>query len=64
MFDLRNLEHSTIIYEDMNHAPLLRLAWNKQDSNYLATFAMDAIEVSGVRWGGTLLSAVITFCAP
>lgn len=45
MFDLRHLEHSTIIYEDVAHQPLLRLAWNKQDPNYLATFAMDAAEV-------------------
>lgn len=46
MFDLRHLEHSTIIYEDPVHTPLLRLAWNKQDPNYLATIAMDAVEVS------------------
>ena len=46
MFDLRHLEHSTIIYEDPSHTPLLRLAWNKQDPNYLATVAMDACEVS------------------
>ena len=45
MFDLRHLEHSTIIYEDAQRDPLLRLGWNKQDPNYLATFAMDAIEV-------------------
>uniref|UniRef100_A0A1I8FSU3 DDB1- and CUL4-associated factor 7 n=1 Tax=Macrostomum lignano TaxID=282301 RepID=A0A1I8FSU3_9PLAT len=45
MFDLRHLEHSTIIYEDPGHSPLLRLAWNRQDPNYLATFAMDASEV-------------------
>ena len=41
----RHLEHSTIIYEDPHHTPLLRLAWNKQDPNYLATVAMDACEV-------------------
>lgn len=46
MFDLRHLEHSTIIYEDPQHHPLLRLAWNKQDPNYLATMAMDASEAS------------------
>ena len=40
------LEHSTIIYEDPQHHPLLRLGWNKQDPNYLATMAMDAMEVS------------------
>ena len=45
MFDLRHLEHSTIIYEDPTHTPLLRLAWNKQDTSYLATVAMDASEV-------------------
>lgn len=44
MFDLRHLEHSTIIYEDPAHHPLLRLAWNKQDPNYLATMAMDGME--------------------
>lgn len=45
MFDLRHLEHSTIIYEDPQHRPLLRLAWNRQDPSYLATIAMDATEV-------------------
>lgn len=66
MFDLRHLEHSTIIYEvsgkmktnpfhssfikslslqDPAHTALLRLAWNKQDPNYLATVAMDSCEV-------------------
>jgi WD repeat-containing protein 68 len=45
MFDLRHLEHSTIIYEDPSHNPLLRLAWNKQDPNYLTTISMDSIEV-------------------
>uniref|UniRef100_A0A6B2LA46 Uncharacterized protein n=1 Tax=Arcella intermedia TaxID=1963864 RepID=A0A6B2LA46_9EUKA len=38
MFDLRSLEHSTIIYETPELRPLLRLVWNKTDSNYLATF--------------------------
>lgn len=42
MFIKRSLEHSTIIYESPGEKPLLRLAWNKQDSNYLATFMMDA----------------------
>lgn len=51
MFDLRHLEHSTIIYEDSQKLPLLRLAWNKQDPNYLATMAMDAFEVSLIHAG-------------
>ena len=43
MFDLRHLEHSTIIYEARR--PLLRLAWNGMDPNYIATLAMDVTEV-------------------
>ncbi|CAM9808333.1 unnamed protein product [Phaeothamnion confervicola] len=42
MFDLRQLEHSTIIYETADLAPLLRLAWNKQDANYLAALLTDS----------------------
>lgn len=33
----RSLEHSTILYESQDLSPLLRVAWNMQDSNYLAT---------------------------
>ena len=42
MFDLRSLEHSTIIYETPEMTPLLRLGWNKQDPNYLATILLDS----------------------
>jgi WD repeat-containing protein 68 len=42
LFDLRNLEHSTITYESDGLAPLLRVAWNKQDPNYLATILADS----------------------
>jgi len=42
MFDLRRLDHSTIIYESPKLSPLLRLEWNKQDPNYLATFTVDS----------------------
>ncbi|TKR60311.1 hypothetical protein L596_027575 [Steinernema carpocapsae] len=45
MFDLRHLEHSTIIFEEPERKPLLKLAWNKQDHNYLATFGHDSKEV-------------------
>lgn len=45
MFDLRHLEHSTIIYEDADKQPLLRLAWNKENPFYLATIAMASWEV-------------------
>jgi WD repeat-containing protein 68 len=42
MFDLRHLEHSTIIFEC--EKPLLRLSWNKQDPNYIATIPLDSHE--------------------
>uniref|UniRef100_A0A7S1UZE1 Uncharacterized protein n=1 Tax=Grammatophora oceanica TaxID=210454 RepID=A0A7S1UZE1_9STRA len=42
MFDLRSLEHSTIIFESPNLDPLLRLEWNFQDPNYLATFSFES----------------------
>src|SRR4029079_8561635 len=45
MFDLRSLEHSTIIYESPELVPLLRLTWNKHDHNYLATFLMEHNQV-------------------
>ena len=41
MFDLRHLEHSTIIYEDPTHTPLLRLAWNKQVTNIIITIIIN-----------------------
>ena len=39
------MDHSTIIYESPDLTPLLRLSWNKQDHNYLATFMMDQNKV-------------------
>nr|QTO65835.1 transparent testa glabra 1 [Aristolochia macrophylla] len=46
IFDLRDKEHSTIIYESPQpETPLLRLAWNKQDLRYMATILMDNSKV-------------------
>merc|ERR1712060_244232 len=45
LFDQRNLDHSTIIYEASPPTPLVRLAWNKIDTNQIATIAMDSIGV-------------------
>lgn len=46
IFDLRDKEHSTIIYESPQpDTPLLRLAWNKQDLRYMATVLMDSNKV-------------------
>ncbi|EGR30663.1 WD repeat protein [Ichthyophthirius multifiliis] len=40
-FDLRNLEHSTVLYETENNNPLLKLAWNRNDPHYIAVIEMD-----------------------
>ena len=42
LFHSRSLEHSTILYESPDLTPLLRIAWNKQDPNYLATILTDS----------------------
>lgn len=45
LFDLRNLNHSTITYESPDLVPLLRLSWNPLDTNYLATMMLDSNKV-------------------
>ncbi|KAJ8626224.1 hypothetical protein MRB53_019531 [Persea americana] len=46
IFDLRDKEHSTIIYESPQpDTPLLRLAWNKLDLRYMATILMDSSKI-------------------
>lgn len=74
VFDLRNLEHSTIIYETnaqqtppssrntdsasystKGMLPLLRIAFNPWDANYLATFHLesDMVQILDVRAPGS-----------
>lgn len=46
VFDLRDKEHSTIIYEAPTPGtPLLRLGWNKQDPRYMAAVVADSNRV-------------------
>ncbi|KAH7816275.1 putative WD40 repeat protein [Monocercomonoides exilis] len=45
LFDLRNLEHSTIIYESPKYSPLLRVKWSHVEPNYLATLILDTATV-------------------
>ncbi|CCW64414.1 unnamed protein product [Phytomonas sp. EM1] len=42
-FDLREMDHSTILYETPALHPLLRVAWNQQDANYISTFGIDGL---------------------
>ena len=37
----RALDHSTVLFETENNNPIVRLAWNKLDTNYLAIIEMD-----------------------
>ena len=43
---IRNLEHSTIIYESPNYSPLLRVKWSHIEPNYLATLILDTRQPS------------------
>ncbi|KAL1916037.1 uncharacterized protein VTP21DRAFT_6041 [Calcarisporiella thermophila] len=58
LFDLRSLEHSTIIYETPNPpdkpTPLLRLAFNRQEPHHVSTFHMDSssIQIFDIRVPG------------
>ncbi|KAK6942576.1 WD40 repeat [Dillenia turbinata] len=46
VFDLRDKERSTIIYENaIPECPLLRLEWNKADPRFMATVGMDSNKV-------------------
>jgi WD repeat-containing protein 68 len=62
MFDLRALDHSSIIYESPSSASvpqsLLRLATNKQDPNYLACMHADSavVQVLDARMPGSPIS--------
>ncbi|KAI0985025.1 hypothetical protein GJ496_008863 [Pomphorhynchus laevis] len=44
LFDLRHLEHSTIIYENVD--PICRVQWNKINHNLIAFFTLNSKDVS------------------
>lgn len=48
LFDLRCLEHSAIVYESPDLVPLLKLAWNPVDPNYIAVLQLDSNRVAVV----------------
>jgi WD repeat-containing protein 68 len=50
VFDLRDKEHSTIIYESpVPETPLMRIGWNKQDPRFLATIMQNKVIVLDIR---------------
>uniref|UniRef100_A0A0N4ZLQ8 WD_REPEATS_REGION domain-containing protein n=1 Tax=Parastrongyloides trichosuri TaxID=131310 RepID=A0A0N4ZLQ8_PARTI len=46
LFDVRDLKSSTILYEEPNKLPLVRVQWNPTDENYLATLASNSNRIS------------------
>ena len=45
LLDLRALKQSSIIYDSPGNIPLLRLAWNRQDPNLIATLPMGSSSI-------------------
>lgn len=66
VFDLRSLDHSTIIYEPQQAAPLVRIESNPQEQNTLATFASNAndIIILDIRVPGTPVATLTGHKAP
>ncbi|RYY82506.1 hypothetical protein EON63_13165 [archaeon] len=52
----RTLEHSTILYETQDLSPLMKLAWNKLDPNYIATIPCDGSKtyILDIRYGSVV----------
>ena len=68
VFDLRDKEHSTIIYESPtpDNTPLLRLAWNRQDPRYMACLAFDSssVAVLDIRFPAAPVASLARHAAP
>jgi DDB1- and CUL4-associated factor 7 len=41
LFDLRSLDHSTIIYESKDQTPITKIAWNIQNSSFISALAWE-----------------------
>ena len=52
LFDLRSLDHSTIIYETKDQSPIIKIAWNMQNSNFISALAWekDIVYIIGLLW--------------
>ncbi|AAW44203.1 transparent testa glabra 1 protein (ttg1 protein), putative [Cryptococcus deneoformans JEC21] len=65
-FDLRQLEHSTILYESSRDAPLARIAFSKKEQHMLACFGLDdsKILILDMRSPGKPVAELIGHQAP
>ena len=41
LFDLRSLDHSTIIYESKDQTPITKIAWNMQNNHFISALAWE-----------------------
>ncbi|KAI0239376.1 hypothetical protein L0F63_003716 [Massospora cicadina] len=66
LFDLRCLDQSTILFESSSSSPLLRLRFNRSDSNYLAVIEMDSLPavVLDVRMPGVQVACLSGHTSP
>lgn len=65
VFDLRNIDSSTIIYESPSpETPLVRLSWNKQDPRFLAAVLKVRMRIMGCSVGNEwmLTNGFFAFC--
>ncbi len=53
LFDLRSLEHSTILYECKQSTPIIKLAWNKQNIDQISSISMNRSSVQIINISST-----------
>ncbi|WVQ93012.1 hypothetical protein IAU59_000075 [Kwoniella sp. CBS 9459] len=65
-FDLRQLEHSTILYESSKETPLARIAFSKKEQHMMACFGLDdsKILVLDMRSPGQPVAELVGHQAP
>lgn len=58
LFDLRNMEHCTVLYETPGLSPILRVASNQQDRNFISTFGIESTDavVIDIRYPNVAVS--------
>ncbi|WWC63796.1 uncharacterized protein I303_106401 [Kwoniella dejecticola CBS 10117] len=65
-FDLRQLEHSTILYESSKDTPLARIAFSKKEQHMMACFGLDdnKVLVLDMRSPGQPVAELVGHTAP
>jgi DDB1- and CUL4-associated factor 7 len=53
LFDLRSLQHSTILYECKQNNPIIKLSWNKQNMDQISSISMNKSSVQIINISST-----------